>query len=51
MLLEARRLPDRVREVPIRKVYFENNAESHFRPFKDSLRNHLALIRAILHQP
>lgn len=47
MLLETRHLPDRVHEVPIRKVYFENNAESHFRPLKDTIRNHFALLGAL----
>lgn len=46
MLLEARHFPDKVVEVPIRKVYFDGNAESHFRPFRDTLRNHGALLKA-----
>ena len=46
MLLEARHFRDKVVEVPIKKVYFDGNAASHFRPFRDTLRNHFALLKA-----
>ncbi|WP_286219473.1 GtrA family protein [Paraoerskovia sediminicola] len=38
LLLGARRAGYRVAEVPIRTVYLDDNASSHFRPVRDSLR-------------
>lgn len=38
MLLQARRQRLKMRELPIRTVYLEQNRTSHFRPFRDGLR-------------
>lgn len=45
MLLETRYMRDHILEIPIKTVYFDGNAGSHFRPIRDTLRNHLALLR------
>ena len=43
MLADARRHPAPPREVPIRTIYLDGNAASHYRPFRDTFRTQLAL--------
>lgn len=38
MLLQTKRAGVSVREIPIRTIYIDNNAASHYRPFLDSMR-------------
>lgn len=48
MLVLAARSGRRYVEEPIETVYIERNAGSHFRPFRDSLRIYLCLLRAVV---
>ena len=43
MLADARRHPAPPREVPIRTIYLDGNATSHYRPLRDTFRTQLAL--------
>ena len=43
ILAGSRRL--NVREVPVRTIYIDNNASSHFHPFRDSLKIYFVLFR------
>ena len=43
MLADARRHPAPPREVPIRTIYLDGNAASHYRPLRDTFRTQLAL--------
>ena len=43
MLAAARRHPAPPREVPIRTIYLDGNATSHYRPLRDTFRTQLAL--------
>lgn len=45
VLLAARRARHAVLEVPIRTVYLDDNASSHFRPLVDSLRVYQPMVR------
>lgn len=45
MLADARYHPKRPLQIPIRTVYFENNAKSHFRPVRDSWLVYRSLIQ------
>lgn len=45
MLLATSRLGVAIREVPIRTVYLENNATSHFNPLRDSLAIYRQIFR------
>ena len=38
MLMDAKELGIRIKEVPIRTIYLEENRSSHFNPIKDSIR-------------
>ncbi len=42
MLADARRHPAPPREVPIRTIYLDGNASSHYRPLRDTFRTQLA---------
>lgn len=48
MLVDARCHPVPPVQLPIETVYINENASSHFRPFKDTVRTQLALWRAVL---
>ena len=43
MLVDARRHPARPIEVPVRTIYLDGNASSHYRPLRDTFRTQLAL--------
>ncbi len=43
MLADARRHPAPPREVPVRTIYLDGNAASHYRPLRDTFRTQLAL--------
>ena len=43
MLADARRHPARPIEVPVRTIYLDGNASSHYRPLRDTFRTQLAL--------
>ena len=43
MLADARHHPAPPREVPIRTIYLDGNAASHYRPLRDTFRTQLAL--------
>ena len=43
MLADARRHPAPPREVPVRTIYLDGNASSHYRPLRDTFRTQLAL--------
>ena len=43
MLADARHHPAPPREVPVRTIYLDGNATSHYRPFRDTFRTQLAL--------
>ena len=43
MLADARRHPAPPREVPVRTIYLDGNATSHYRPLRDTFRTQLAL--------
>lgn len=46
MLVLAKQLGIRMREVPISTVYLDGNASSHFHPVLDSMRIYFALLRS-----
>ncbi len=48
MLLKFKQSGVRIKEVPIETVYIEENATSHFRPFKDSVRIYGFIISYLL---
>lgn len=48
MLLKFKQSGVKIKEVPIETVYIEENATSHFRPFKDSLRIYGFIISYLL---
>ena len=50
MLLDARDHHIPVLEVPIQTVYLDGNSETHFNPFKDSIRIYSVIIRRCLEQ-
>ncbi len=43
MLADARRHPARPIEVPVRTIYLDGNASSHYRPLRDTFRTQFAL--------
>lgn len=45
MLLMANRLGIEVKEVPIKTIYIDNNASSHFNPLIDSIKIYFVLLR------
>ena len=47
MLADARRHPAPPREVPVRTIYLDGNAASHYRPLRDTFRTQLALWGAL----
>ncbi len=48
MLLCAKRMKRAITELPIRTVYIDNNASSHFNPLLDSFKIYIVLFRYIL---
>ncbi|MCD8016892.1 MAG: bifunctional glycosyltransferase family 2/GtrA family protein [Oscillospiraceae bacterium] len=48
MLLETKRCGLPIREVPIQTVYEDSNADTHFHPFRDSLRIYRLIIGFML---
>ena len=50
MLLAATRLGITIEEVPIQTIYLDNNATSHFRPLKDSLKIYFLMLKFILNK-
>lgn len=48
MLILARHLGVRIREIPIRTIYLNNNESSHFNPLLDSFKIYFVLFRYIL---
>ena len=50
MLADARRHPAPPREVPVRTIYLDGNASSHYRPLRDTFRTQLALWGSLFHR-
>lgn len=50
MLADARRHPAPPREVPVRTIYLDGNAASHYRPLRDTFRTQLALWGSLFHR-
>lgn len=45
MLLETKKLNITIKEVPIKTIYIQKNASSHFNPFKDSIKIYLLILK------
>ena len=45
MLLECKRFGIAIEEIPIETVYIDDNSESHFNPFIDSLRIYALILK------
>jgi len=45
MLIVARQLSIRIRQVPVRTIYLDSNVSSHFNPLADSMRIYFVLLR------
>lgn len=50
MLADARWHPAPPREVPVRTIYLDGNASSHYRPLRDTFRTQLALWGTLFHR-
>ncbi len=48
MLLDTKELGIRIKEVPIKTIYLEENKSSHFNPIKDSLRIYAVFIKFLV---